>query len=283
MTEPAREVLIFVSLAALPLIFLLGWLSRRRARRQRLEQPFSIEEEAILSRDFPRYHSLPDSFRSRFAGYTRVIMEEKNFEACGGLVEVTPEMKLLISAQAALLILNLPRHDFFPQLKSILVYPGAFRDRGNRRFDLDEANDRSILYGESLESGSVILSWDNVVFGARNEDDGMNVVIHEFAHQLDQGNGLADGVPNLHTPSDYPRWSEVFRRHYDDFVAQVESGRGDKTFLDPYGATDPAEFFAVLSETFFELPEELNKEHPELYEELARYYRLDPASWRDRS
>lgn len=252
---------------------------RLRLRRRHLSTGFTPEERGILERDFPRYRRFPEALQTRFEGYTRVLMEEKNFEACGGLSAVTPEMKLLISAQAAMLLLGIPRHGFYPLLKSILVYSGAFRDRGRRRFDLREAEDRGILLGESWESGSVVLSWNSVLAGGRNEDDGVNVVIHEFAHQLDQMNGDADGVPMLPDREAYARWANVFGRHYETLVEETDGGTDDISFLDPYGATDPSEFFAVVSETFFEESSELNREHPELYRELSLFYGLDPASW----
>ncbi len=255
---------------------------RRRLRRERLARPFSEAEQAILDRDFPRWRDIPAALLPRFAGDTRVLMEEKNFEPCGSLSSVTEEMRLLIAAQAALVTLGLRNHRYFPKLQSILIYPGAFRDHGRRRFDLHQDDDRGVLYGESWDTGSVILSWDNVVAGGRNADDGMNVVIHEFAHQLDQYNGIADGVPQLASRDDYARWASVMGRHYEDLVDACADRSGPEPFLDPYGATHPAEFFAVASETFFEDPSDLVEEHPELYEELRRYYGLDPASWTGR-
>ena len=122
------------------------------------------------------------------------------------------------AAQAALVTLGLRNHRYFPKLQSILIYPGAFRDHGRRRFDLHQDDDRGVLYGESWDTGSVILSWDNVVAGGRNADDGMNVVIHEFAHQLDQYNGIADGVPQLASRDDYARWAAVMGPHYEALV-----------------------------------------------------------------
>ncbi len=146
-----------------------------------------------------------------------------------------------------------------------------------RRFGIDDEQ-RGVLYGESWETGSVILSWDNVVAGGRRSDDGMNVVIHEFAHQHDQHNGVADGVPSLKSREDYARWSKVMGRHYDELV-EASKTRDPEPFLDPYGATHPCEFFAVASEAFFEDPLDLETEHPELYNELAKFYGLDPAGW----
>lgn len=265
-----------VGLGAL-FILLRRRADRRAARTARLARPFSAEEEAILDRDFPRWRWIPVDLRQRHAGCTRVLMEEKNYEPCGGLAEVTDEMKLVIAAQAAFILLGKDDHEFFPRLHSILIYPTGFRDLGRRRFGIDDEK-RGILYGESWETGSVILSWDNVVAGGRNDDDGMNVVFHEFAHQIDQYNGIADGVPRLKNREDYIRWSEVMGRHYEELV-EASKTRDPEPYLDPYGATHPCEFFAVATETFFEDPYGLEEEHPGLYDELVRFYGVNPADW----
>lgn len=283
MTAPGWIVALEIG-AIVVLIAAIGTLlvkrsRRQKARRERLARPFSEGEKRVLDRDFPRWRDIPGDLLPRFAGDTRVLMEEKNFEPCGALTEVSDEMRLIISAQAALTIFGKKDHHYFPRLRSILVYPGAFRDHGRRRFDIPEAEDRGVLYGESWETGSVILSWDNVVAGGRNADDGMNVVIHEFAHQLDQYNGIADGIPQLPDRAAYARWGAVMGPEYDALVAASADRSGSGPFLDPYGATHPAEFFAVASETFFEEPWDLVEEHRELYEELAKFYGLDPASW----
>lgn len=283
MTAPGWIVALEIG-AIVVLIAAIGTLlvkrsRRQKARRERLAWPFSEGEKRVLDRDFPRWRDIPGDLLPRFAGDTRVLMEEKNFEPCGALTEVSDEMRLIISAQAALTIFGKKDHHYFPRLRSILVYPGAFRDHGRRRFDIPEAEDRGVLYGESWETGSVILSWDNVVAGGRNADDGMNVVIHEFAHQLDQYNGIADGIPQLPDRAAYARWGAVMGPEYDALVAASADRSGPGPFLDPYGATHPAEFFAVASETFFEEPWDLVEEHRELYEELAKFYGLDPASW----
>lgn len=283
MTAPGWIVALEIG-AIVVLIAAIGTLlvkrsRRQKARRERLARPFSEGEKRVLDRDFPRWRDIPGDLLPRFAGDTRVLMEEKNFEPCGALTEVSDEMRLIISAQAALTIFGKKDHHYFPRLRSILVYPGAFRDHGRRRFDIPEAEDRGVLYGESWETGSVILSWDNVVAGGRNADDGMNVVIHEFAHQLDQYNGIADGIPQLPDRAAYARWGAVMGPEYDALVAASADRSGPGPFLDPYGATHPAEFFAVASETFFEEPWDLVEEHRELYEELAKFYGLDPASW----
>ncbi len=268
--------------AALVALISLGMIDTRRrqrkaARKRRLSRPFLPAEEGILDRDFPRWRWIPSDLAERFAGSVRVLMEEKNYEPCGGLTEVTEEMKLVIAAQAAFLLLGLEGHGFFPRLHSILVYPGGFRDHGRRRFSIDDEK-RGVLYGESWETGSVILSWDNVVAGGRNSDDGMNVVFHEFAHQIDQYNGVADGVPRLKNREEYARWISVMGRHYEELVEAAKK-RDPEPYLDPYGASHPCEFFAVATETFFEDPYGIEEEHPELYDELVRFYGVNPADW----
>lgn len=266
--------------AAIVITLVIRSLVRKRRRTELLTSPLPSEWEEAIAHDFPRYRAVPEEIKERLGGCARILAEEKSFEACGGLEEVTERMKALICIQAALLIVNLPHHRFFPALKSILVYPGAFRDRGHRRFGI-HAEDRGTVLGESWETGSVILSWDNCLAGARNADDGLNVVIHEFAHQLDQINGAADGLPVLSSGKAYRRWAEVFHREFEELVEDVNDGRGPKPLIDPYGATEPAEFFAVASETFFEESHELREEHPDLYEQLCQYYRLDPATWEE--
>ncbi|MEM6280288.1 MAG: M90 family metallopeptidase [Verrucomicrobiota bacterium] len=249
-----------------------------RLRRSLLASQIPDSWREIFRKDFPRYFDMPEDIQKSVGGIALVLAAEKNFEACGGLEEITEKMRALICIQAALPIARLPNHRFYPELKSILVYPTAFRDRGKRRFGLREADDRGVLLGESWETGSIILSWESVVAGGRNSDDGMNVTIHEFTHQLDQINGT-DGVPILGSRKAYRKWAEVFERNYEELVDEVNDGKGPEPLIDPYGATNPAEFFAVASETFFEESKELREEHPDLYEELKNYYQLDPAEW----
>ncbi|MEC5125536.1 M90 family metallopeptidase [Verrucomicrobiales bacterium BCK34] len=254
-------------------------ISRNRKTALLLNEKLSKPRREILLKHFPRYAAIPASLRDDFEGIVNVLMHRKRFVPCGGLEEITDKQKVLICAQAALPIVALPNHKFYPRLKSILVYPGAFRDRGRRRWGISEEESTHSNLGESWQTGSVILSWDSVVAGAANDDDGMNVVIHEFAHQLDQVDGAADGIPILKNRAAYKRWVEVFYRNYEKLVEEVEAGKGERSFLDPYGATNPAEFFAVAAETFFEEALDLKIKHPDLYAELSSYFHLDPASW----
>ena len=234
----------------------------------------------ILEKRFALYPHLPESLRERLHERLLGFVNRKRFEACGALKEVTEEMRVLVAAQACLLLIGRPKEKLYPRLKSILLYPGAFRDRGRRTFALDagDGDERVIRLGESWESGSVILAWDSVKRGAANDHDGMNVVLHEFAHQLDQADGAGDGVPTLDAAGDYLDWEKIMRREYDALVEDANNPRA-RPLLDPYGAENPAEFFAVATETFFEMPEDLLEEHPELYGELKDYYGLDPVAW----
>lgn len=273
------ELPLILTIAGTGFLVWLAFRIRRSIRRARLiASELSPELREQLERDFPRMLCLPPEMYRKLEGYTRFLMWEKNFEPCGSLKEVTDEMKALIAVQAAFLLIGLPQHRFYPELRSILVYPGAFRDHGRRRFGVHAEDERGTLLGESWETGSVILSWDSVVAGARNKDDGLNVTFHEFAHQLDQENG-ADGVPRLHDRAAYREWAEVFERNYEELVEAVDERGRDDTLIDPYGATNPAEFFAVVTETFFEESLDLREEHPDLYSALAGFYGLDPAAW----
>jgi len=274
-------------------IFLVGlaaafgpvWLSNRTRRRRRrlLRQPIPPGWQEQLSRDWHLFNELPEPVRTAVLHTTRVLLDEKRFEACGGLDEVTEDMKRLILAQAALLLVGRPEeeHRFYPDLVTILVYPGAYRDRGQRTFSLrDERVRDDIRLGESWDSGSVVLSWESVRGGASGAHDGVNVVFHEFAHQIDRQDGATDGTPELEDAEEYLHWSETFRDRYEELVDQVERGRRPhRPLLDDYGASAPEEFFAVATESFFERGARMDREMPDLYDELADFYGLDPASW----
>jgi len=134
-----------------------------------------------------------------------------------------------------------------------------------------------VRLGESWLSGTVVLAWDDVRHGIRNTDDGQDVVLHEFAHQLDQESGAGNGAPILHGRTSYASWARVLGQEYQEL--KKRSKKFKKTLMDKYGATNPAEFFAVATETFFEKPEKMKEKHPELYEELKKYYNLDPESF----
>jgi MtfA peptidase len=263
-------------------LLLVGWLlsgpRRVRRRRERLRrQPFPDAWQKILRRRMPLWRRLPEPLREQLKGHVQVFLAEKDFIGCDGL-EVTQEMRVLIAGLACLLILD-RETDYYPNLRQVLVYPGAFLVAME---ESDEAgvvsNDPHALSGESWSQSQVILSWEDVVEGAAVDDDGYNVVIHEFAHQLDQEAGYANGAPALASRGQYARWSRVLGEEYERLRASAEAG--EASLLDDYGATDPAEFFAVLAEVFFEQPQLLREENLLLYQELSRFFRVDPAGWR---
>lgn len=271
---------LFCSLALLLAIGLLGqpyWLAYRRKRL--LETAFPAEWRRILRERVPLVRKMPQHLQMQLKKHMQVFIAEKSFLGCGGL-QVTEEMRVVIAAQACLLILNRAT-DYFANVRQILVYPGAFVVN---KVSVDAAGvhqeGAEVRLGESWTQGQVVLSWDDALHGARVADDGYNVVIHEFAHQLDQENGAARGAPPPllgDATHDAQRWSEVFRAAYAHLQAQARSG--EQGLIDHYGAQDPAEFFAVVSEVFFEQPQALAAEYPALYQELQGYYKLDPAGW----
>ena len=246
-------------------------------RRDRLKRrPFSPLWNAIIENNLPIYHRLSLEQRRRLQGHIQVFLAEKQFIGCQGL-QVTEEMKLSVAAVACLLLLN-ERGNYFPRLRSILVYPSVYlvnetTSLGN--YVVEEG--RVARLGESWTTDQVILSWEQVQRDTGNWRDGHNVVLHEFAHQLDQEDGRAEGVPILLRNSDYPIWASVMAQAYQQLCHDVL--RGVKTVMDSYGATNPAEFFAVATETFFEKPHQLLEKHPALYKQLQHYYQLDPVQW----
>ncbi len=246
-------------------------------RRQRLRsQPFPEEWVEIILRNVPYYRVLPEEDRRELYGHIMVLLSEKHFEGCGGL-DLTDEILVTIAAHACVLLLH-RETDYYPNLKSIVVYPDAFivpRTRTDESGLVEE--EEEVLSGESWSRGTLVLSWHDVKRRvSRRGHHGQNVVIHEFAHELDHERGGADdGVPILPEPSMYAEWARVMEDEYERLVRAVERSR--PTVIDPYGAESPAEFFAVVTESFFEDPIPLRERHRELYELLSRYYAQDPA------
>jgi len=203
----------------------------------------------------------------------KIFIAEKNFEGCGGLA-MTDEIRVTIAAYACILLLN-RRHDFYPRLQSILVYPDSYSVPTTRlgpgQMLIEGQEERA---GESWHTGAVVLSWSHIQHRP-GDPAAHNVVLHEFAHQLDQEDGSVNGAPLLPKSSMYATWARILGREYEALRMDADADR--PTVLNKYGATAPAEFFAVVTECFFENPRQLRDRHPELYEELKRYYRQDPA------
>jgi len=259
------------------LSFLIG---KRVLRNRRIKQlaimPFPDEWEKILERNVSLYRYLPDALRDQFHNDIKIFITEKHFEGLGGL-EMTDEIKVTIAAEASMLLLNRKNSDY-PKLTSILVYPNTYVT--NQSTPIGGGiyiEGQSVRLGESWQHGSVVLAWDNVKQGAVNAQDGHNVVLHEFAHQLDQEDGLADGAPILEKQSSYTTWARILSKEYEQLRSYAEHHK--KSVMDKYGATNPAEFFAVATETFFEKPVQLKKKAPDLYAELKSFYNVDQIEW----
>lgn len=271
---------VFFAIAAIAaaVFWLLGIPKlRERRRRRRAAQPFPVQWRLWLEQHIGVYRRLPAPLRERLHGLTQVFVHEKAFVGCNGL-EVSDRMRVVIAAQACLLVLNrpgVPHRTLYDELLSILVYPTPFivpelRSHGGGLV----SEEQRVLSGQAWDSRRILLSWEDVELpgGAGN-----NVVLHEFAHYLDMEDETMDGAPGLGSKDAYQQWSRVFWEEYDRLRHDLQAGV--PTLLNPYAATAPAEFFAVVTEVFFEQPRELEAQHQALYQQLQKYYRLDPARW----
>jgi Mlc titration factor MtfA (ptsG expression regulator) len=247
---------------------------KNRRREALLKQPLTLEERAVLDKNVPYLAGLSPEDRHELEGLVRLFVAEKHFEGCGGLA-LTDEIKLTIAAQACLLLLH-RETDIYPNVDSILVYPSAYRVPTEQHDGLVVLQEDQARLGESWQRGLVVLSWDHALSGAAQPHDGQNVVLHEFAHQLDGEDGPMNGTPVLGARARYTSWAHVLGDEFDELSRRLHAGR--RTDIDPYGATNPAEFFAVVTEMFFEKPRALKRRHGELYAELAAFYRQDPAA-----
>lgn len=250
---------------------------RRLSRAEIIAQPFPPELRALLERTVPCAKLLDDAERERLEALVRIFNSEKQFEGAGGLT-LTDEMRVAIAGRACLLVLWRVELDdpLYPGLDTVVVYPSTYSVPVERRegYVTYEADEQRL--GESWHHGLVVISWAGAEAGAATPSDGHDVVLHEFAHQLDAEDGGMDGTPELGSLKRYAVWSRVAGAEYAALVDAVEHRR--KTSIDPYGATNAPEFFAVVVEQFFEKPRALAKQHPELYQELASFFRFDPVA-----
>ena len=266
--------LLGLALALIAAALLISTAKRKAHRNKLMNAPFPREWSDILTKNLPPYLRLPEELQNKLHGYINIFMDEKYFEGCGGQ-KITDEVKVTIAAQACLLIVG-QGSKCYPKLRSVLVYPHTYIAGGKGLFGAQN-EPISARLGESWQTGSVVLSWNSVKGGAANFDDGQNVALHEFAHQLDQDDGAADGTPVLENLSCYSSWARSLTSEYRSFLKKVEKHK--KTVIDKYGATHPAEFFATATEAFFEKPKQLLKKRPDLYKELKSYYKIDPLDW----
>jgi MtfA peptidase len=262
----AIAVLIVGALLAQP------WLKLRRRALIRA-RPFPAGWRRILRHRVPIVTRLPSDLQIRLKRHIQVFLAEKPFIGCNGQA-ITDEVRVAVAAQACLLLLGHESPDYYPRLRQILVYPDAFvvsRERPVGSGLVQEQ--RRTMVGESWAQGLVILSWAEVKAGAADPNDGRNVTLHEFAHQIDQDTGVADGRPWRPSSATRRRWSMVMDEAFE------RQQRESSSVIDGYGANDPAEFFAVVTEAFFERPHALAAEAPAVYGELAALYRVDPMAW----
>ncbi len=239
-----------------------------------MAEPLDPAWLAIIERNVPYYHRLKPDMKRRLQGLVQVFLDEKLFEGCGG-IEISDEIRLTVAAHACVLLLGRDA-GLFPKLRSVLVYPGSYVAPLSRRGpDGVVTEGLQARSGESWSHGNVVLSWDDVLICTSPDRTGRNVVLHEFAHQLDSESGSSEGAPVLPRPDMYANWASVLGREYQFLIDAAE--QGEPTLLDKYGANSPAEFFAVATECFFEKPVEMSLMHPELYDQLRLFYQQDPA------
>lgn len=220
----------------------------------------------------PLLHGLDADERARLIELSERFLRSKSLEPVGDFVLDLP-MRLEIALQACLPILNLGL-EYYRNWYSVVVYPTGFMVE--HEFEEEDGTihrRHGELVGEAWERGPVILSWDDVVAGRVR--DGFNVIIHEFAHKLDMLQGTTNGLPPLHRTMSAADWSEAFVAAYEDLCRRVEANEPSPA-VDDYGAESPGEFFAVVSEAFFEIPHELQLQYPEVYRQLSLFYRQDP-------
>lgn len=262
-----------LKLYAVDLLFLL-FGSKERQREKIRSAPFPNDWEEIIRTNFPLYLKLSNDEQERLQKHIQVFLSEKSFEGCNGL-KITDEIRVTIAAQACLLILNHKHPRYYPRVNSILVYPAAFKAPVDRITEAGTlAESKETISGQAWKRDLLILSWNDVLQGSLDKDDGHNVVFHEFAHQLDARDGDYDGVPVLPLKSMYEPWERVLSKEYERLVRDTDKGKN--TFLNEYGATNRAEFFAVSTEHFFEQPRDFKKKHRDLYELLKVFYQQDP-------
>jgi Mlc titration factor MtfA (ptsG expression regulator) len=250
---------------------------RERRRAKLRSTPVPSEWRTIVERNLPIFARLPQADQAELLGHVQVFLTEKHFEGCGGL-ELTDEIRVTIAAQACVLLLH-RETDYYPRLTSILVYPSGYFVPEERHVGggIWEEGEEQLLGHTQQRLGALVLSWDASNHGALEPADGDNLVLHEFAHQLDYEDDVTDGTPLLASRAEYLAWGRVMSKEFQALRKAEAEGRD--TLIDQYGTENPAEFFAVVTEAFFERPHALRSRHAKLYEALARFYRQDPAAF----
>lgn len=253
---------------------MFGLLKKRRRRRILATREIDGGTWDAAFAASPALAALTAGERRRLRSLALLFLHEKRIEAAGEL-QLDDAMRVRIAALACRPILELGL-DCYEGFASVIVYPEEFVVRG--REHVDEAGvvhvGDDVLSGEAWDAGPVVLAWADVQASGRG--DGYDVVAHEFAHKLDLLDGAVDGMPPLHKSMRASQWTRTFQAAYDDLLRRLE--RGETPWLDPYAAEDPGEFFAVCTELFFDVPDELHGRYPDVYAQLKAFYRQDPAA-----
>ena len=250
------------------------WLRNRR-RVQWLAEPFPPHWEVLLHRNVAHYAHLTAVQRAKLRDDLRVFLHEKRFEGGSGFV-VTEEVRVTVAAQAALLILGLDI-DFYRRVEAVIVYATTFKTPDPEDLSEDDDLSDTPLAGQAVYRGPVILSWDAVQAEGRDVGTGQNVVLHEFAHQLDFLDNAIDGTPPIDDPKLEARWPAVMQAAFDRHTKAIK--RGKETFFSEHAADNETEYFADATEAFFCAPHDLIVEEPEVYDLLAGFYKVNPREW----
>ncbi|MBW0148959.1 M90 family metallopeptidase [Marinobacter arenosus] len=256
----------FIALAVFYLFFYQNW-----RRKRRLKQPFPDAWRRELENSVPLYRNLSADLKHQLEQHVQLFLAEKTFYGCDGF-DVDDRVRITIAGHACLLILARPFREY-DEVRSILVYPDVYRVRAPERDGMVVSVSEQIRAGEASSLGQVVLAWSECEEGAMNPEGAHNVILHEFAHQLDYLDGSADGAPPLYGRQ-AEAWQHTMTRAYEDLRHSLQHHH--QGWLDPYGATQPAEFFAVLTEAFYQQPQYLKDTQPAVYAVLCDYYRLDP-------
>ncbi len=268
--------IIFLCLVGLCIIGFVIWRVFQKRQIEALRKTaITNDQRAILLRYWPLYKKLPLYLKPRLEGIMTHFLNDVRFVGAKEF-QITEKVRILIAAQAALLIVN-KSNRWYDTLQTVIVYPAAFKSKIKEHGGALVTEREVGRSGESWKDGPVVLSWEDSAHGALNPNDGRNVVYHEFAHQLDQQTGAVDGAPLLDRGHNAAKWGKVMQVEFDQLKDDLSAGR--ETLIDPYGATAPAEFFAVITEIFFEKPEQLKSRHPTIYQQFKTYYKLDPVRW----
>lgn len=245
------------------------YFNERRARSRPVDP---IRWNALTAR-IPLLARYSTEQQTRLRYLTRLFLLEKDLLGAAGL-RLSEEMRLAIAAQAVLPVLNIG-FDRLDGWREVVVYPGQFRTR--RPWQGEDGvvtEDHRVLAGEAAHRGGLVLSWDSLVDDMREPEQGGNVVLHEIAHKLDMENGAANGNPPLPGNLDQSDWTRVMQDAYRGLKEQLDAGQAPA--IDPYGATNAAEFFAVISEHFFTIPQHLARVMPAVHRQLTGFYNLEP-------